>query len=156
MRKLMVVLAVLAAACSPAANEQAAEAPGNDSSVAQVEAPDPERDAMVAALAPQASEDIGVPVSFSVTTKTVEGDWGWLVAQPWTPEGAQIDWSTTRHAERAANGVMDGSGTTYALLKRENGAWRVVAFTVGPTDVAYEDWPQRYGAPPSLMGLPTR
>ncbi len=153
MRALIVGLALLAAACNPAAQAPSDQGAGQDTAgqAGVPEAPDPERDAMVAALSPAASADIGRPVTFQVTTKRVEGDWGFLVAQPWTPEGASIDWSTTQYAERAREGALDGNGTTYALLRRQNGTWTVTAFAVGPTDVAYADWPQRYGAPASIF-----
>lgn len=155
MRAMIAAFALFAAACTPPAQAPSDEAPAaNGGQAGQVaEAPDPERDAMVAALSPAVNAEIGVPVAFQVTTKRVEGDWGWIVARPWTPEGASIDWSQTNLASRAENGVMDGQGTTYALLKREGGAWRVVAYTIAPTDVAWTDWPQRYGAPASVMGL---
>jgi hypothetical protein len=148
MRAMVLAFAAFAAACSSPA--QQAEAPPGEPSV-PVEASNPERDAMTAALAPRVQAEIGLPVSFTVATMRVENDWGWLVAQPWTPDGAQIDWSQTRYAERAAEGVLDGGGTTYALLRRENGQWRVVDFAVGPTDVAWADWSERHGAPASLM-----
>ncbi len=148
---LFAAMLSLAAACTPPQTpaDQADDSASNGSVIDQ--APDPERDAMIAALVPAASDDIGRPVTFTVTTKRTEGDWGWLVAQPWTPEATQIDWSTTRYAEAAQEGLLDGNGVTYALLRRENGQWRVVAFAIGPTDAAWADWPQRYGAPASLM-----
>jgi hypothetical protein len=148
-RMLFVLVTVFAAACSPPAPQT--EAPPSEPGVPAAEAPNPERDAMTAALAPRVEAEIGQPVSFTVNTMRVENDWGWIVAQPWTPDGTQIDWSQTRYAERAAQGVLDGGGTTYALLKRENGRWRVVDLAVGPTDVAWADWSERHGAPASLM-----
>lgn len=151
MRGLIVAFTLALAACSPAAAPSADPPPPSSGAAGEAQAPDPERDAMVAALAPRASDAIGIPVSFTVTTKRTEGDWGWLIAQPWTPEGAQIDWSTTRYATQAREGALDGEGTTYALLRRQNGQWTVVDFAVGPTDVVYADWPQRYGAPASLF-----
>lgn len=153
MRWLAAALMLALAACSPAQAPAPDETAANAGSAGEMQAPDPERDAMAAALAPAVGAAIGAPVAFTVTTKRTEGDWGWLVAQPWTPDGAQIDWSTTSYAERAREGMLDGGGTTYALLRRENGQWRVVDFAVGPTDVAYADWPQRHGAPASLMDL---
>lgn len=148
MRAVVFALAAIVVACSPPA--QKAETPPGEPGI-PVEAPNADRDAMTAALAPRVQAEIGQPVSFTVTTMRVEDDWGWLVAQPWTPHGTQIDWSQTRYAERAAEGVLDGGGTTYALLRRENGQWRVVDFAVGPTDVAWADWSERHGAPASLM-----
>jgi hypothetical protein len=147
MRVLVVALAFLAA-CSPPAQQ----APGQSSE--QIGASETQTDPLALALTPVLAEDIGRPVTLSVQTSRMEGDFGWIVAQPWTPEGAQIDWSQTRYAERAAEGALDGGGTTYALLRRENGQWRVLEVAVGPTDVAWADWPARHGAPASLMTMP--
>lgn len=149
MRPIVFAFLALAVACSPPSAPKT-EAPPGEPGI-PVEAANPERDALTEALAPRVQAEIGQPVSFTVTTMRVENDWGWLIAQPWTPDGAQIDWSQTRYAERAAEGVLDGGGTTYALLRRENGQWRVVDFAVGPTDVAWADWSERHGAPASLM-----
>jgi hypothetical protein len=151
MRAIIFAAAALLAACSPAPQTKT-ETPAPDSTQ-QTEAPDPERDAMVAALSPAASAEIGVPVTFTVSTKRTQGDWGWIVGHPWTPDGAALDWSTTHYATQAREGALDGNGTTYALLHRQNGAWTVTALVVGPTDVAWAEWPERYGAPAELMEI---
>lgn len=147
MRHVLALIAfTLVAACTPPAPAPAegdASIPGSSA--------DAISDPLALAAAPAISEDIGIPVSLAPRVSRTEGDWGWIVAQPWTPEGAAIDWSQTRHASRAENGAMDSSGTVYVLLKRENGAWRVVEHTIAPTDVAWLDWPQRHGAPASLF-----
>ncbi len=148
MRRVLAIAAfTLLAACTPPAPAPSTEGdtstPGSSAGVST--------DPLAVAAAPAISEDIGIPVTLAPTVSRTEGDWGWLVAQPWTPDGAAIDWSQTRHASRAENGAMDSSGTVYVLLKRENGAWRVVEHIVAPTDVAWLDWPQRHGAPESLF-----
>jgi hypothetical protein len=150
MRALLVAFGLALAACSepPPPAEPAAppapEAPSADAASADV----------LAAAVPIVSATIGTPVSLSPSTMNVQNDWAWLVAQPQTPTGGEIDWSTTAFAEDAALGILDGGGTTYVLLKRENGAWRVLDHVVGPTDVAWSNWPTQYGAPAELMGLP--
>ena len=141
----MTALALLCA-CSPAP-------PATTSSTQVAITPGPEQDALIAALTPVITSDLGQPVVFTVDTARAEGDWGWLVVTPKTPAGTAIDFSTTKYASQAEAGVLDGGGTTYALLQRQNGAWTVRDFVVGPSDVAYMDWPQRYGAPAALMGL---
>jgi hypothetical protein len=151
---MLLAMGALTVACSPPAQDDVASP-----SVRNVEvngsacAASDDQCTARAALTPVLGENIGRTVSLQVQTFNRQGDWAWLVAQPWTPEGAQIDWSQTRYAERAAQGVLDGAGTTYALLKRENGRWRVVEFVVGPTDVAWADWSDRHGAPASLMQM---
>jgi len=148
MRAVFVALASSVAACSEPAAPPSAPAAS--------EAPDPAtaRADVLAASAPIVSATIGLPVSLSPTTVNIQDDWAWVVAQPQTPEGGTIDWSATTFAEDAELGVLDGGGTTYVLLKRENGAWRVLDHVVGPTDVAWINWPTQYGAPAELMGLP--
>lgn len=147
-RFVMIAALALAAACSP-------QAPSEPAPPAPPAAPSPEAESqeLLDALAPVVSQDVGQPVSFTIDTVRVENDWAWLVVQPRAAAGGDIDWSQTKYAEQNAEGVLDGGGTTYALLKRENGEWRVLEFVVGPTDVAYAEWPARHGAPAELMGL---
>jgi len=143
-KALLVVLAL--AACSPPApSEPAAPAPAPSADAANAE--------MLAALTPVVSAAVGQPISFTIDTVRVDNDWAWLVVQPQAADGSPLDWSQTSFASAHANGVLDGNGTTYALLKRENGQWQVVEHVIGPTDVAYIDWPARHGAPPELLGL---
>jgi hypothetical protein len=145
--KIKALLAALAlVACSPQAPTDQAEPPAPA-------APEAASQELIDALTPVLSADIGQPVSFTIETVGVDNDWAWLVVQPHTTAGGDIDWSQTKYGVQAAEGVLDGGGRTYALLKRENGAWSVLDFVVGPSDVAYGDWPARYGAPPELMGL---
>lgn len=148
MRALVLAIAAYAAGCSPPA--PTTEAPHGEPRVPSLPS-SPELDALTAALAPRVEAEIGRPVSLTATSMQINEDWAWLIAQPWTPEGTQIDWSATRYAERARDGMLDGGGVTYALFKREDGQWRVVDFAVGPTDVAWADWSERYGAPEGLM-----
>lgn len=42
----------------------------------------------------------------------------------------------------------------YALLKEGEGRWSVRDYALGPTDVAYAGWPEGFGAPAALFGLP--
>lgn len=145
MRSLILALGVAMAACSPPAGDGAKSTNVQTSPVSN--------DALVNALTPAVSEEIGQAVSFQITTSRQDGDWGWVVAQPRKADGGAIDWAQTKYAARAEAGALDGDGTTYALLQRQNGQWAVRQFVIGPTDVAYIDWPQRYGVPAALLGL---
>lgn len=153
MRTLVLATALFAVACTPPPHEQP-KADATTNGEAPITEPTPEQRAMADALAQRATGDIGVPVKFTITSDHSEGDWAFIVAQPWSPEGAALDWSQTHYAQRARDGVLDGNGTTYALLHRQNNAWIVTDFVVGPTDVAYADWAERYGAPPAIFGTP--
>lgn len=136
----------LLTACSP---------PGQQSKSSEdITATENQTDPLALALTPVLAENLERPISLSLQTSAINGDWGWIVAQPWTADGTQIDWSQTPYAERARDGVLDGNGTTYALLRRENGQWRVVEYAVGPTDVVWLEWADRHGAPADLMQAP--
>ena len=111
------------------------------------------RKPLLDALRTPVEKDLGQTVQFVVRTLRVQGDWAFVVAQPQTRAGAPIDYAKTRYAEAIAEGMFDG-GTVYALLKADHGLWTTTAFVIGPTDVAYAAWPQEYGAPAALFGLP--
>ena len=111
------------------------------------------RKRLLDALRTPIEKDLGQEVQFVVRTLRVQGDWAFVVAQPQTRTGAAIDYAKTRYAEAIAEGLFDG-GTVFALLKGERGQWKTTAFVVGPTDVAYAAWPDEYGAPAALFGLP--
>ncbi|HRE44814.1 MAG TPA: hypothetical protein PKY87_12710 [Terricaulis sp.] len=137
------VLALALAACSqPASAPQNPPAPPSPEAATQ---------SLVDALTPVLAADIGQPVALTPSQTRIMDEWGWLVAHPAQASGAAIDWSQTKYAENAEAGVLDGDGVTYALLRQEAGQWRVVEFIVGPTDVAWADWPARHGAPEALF-----
>jgi len=38
------------------------------------------------------------------------------------------------------------------LLRKADGRWKVMAYAVSPTDIAYADWHRRFGAPKEVFG----
>ena len=118
-----------------------------------VGAADPLRKALLDALRPTIERDLGQKrLSFVVRTLRTQDHWAFADVAPRTSGGRAIDFRKTRHAERLRLGMLDDD-TIYALLKRSDGLWRVVAFAVGPTDVAWDGWDDEYGAPKSLFVL---
>jgi hypothetical protein len=149
MRALLIAVVALAAACSPpTTTTETPETPA-------APAPDATTEALLGALTPVVAQDVGQPVSLQTTNVNVRDEWAFVIAQPKKPDGSAIDWSTTSLAQRAVDGVLDGDGTTYALLKNENGTWTVLEHAIGPTDVAYIDWAAEHGVPPDILGLPS-
>jgi hypothetical protein len=150
MRALLIAVVALAAACSPpaATTTDTPETPA-------APAPDATTQALLTALTPVISQELGQEVSLQTTNVNVRDEWAFVQAQPKKPDGSAIDWSTTSLAQRAADGVLDGDGATYALLKNENGSWTVLEHAIGPTDVAWIEWAAEHGAPPDILGLPS-
>ena len=138
----------LLAGCSP---QTPPPAPLPEAKLAAASAAD--QTAILAALAPSIQRELDQSVGFKDADVKTEGDWAWVQALPTSPSGDPIDFSHTAYAERADGHALDGGGALVALLQREAGAWVVRDFDIGSTDVAYMDWPRKYGAPADLMGL---
>lgn len=111
---------------------------------------DPLRRTLLNTLRPSIEDELNQPVQFMVDRLRIQGDWAFYAGSIQQPNGRPIDFSKTRYASALENGVFDGPGT-FALLRRTAGAWRVVTFVVGPTDVAYLAWPDEHGAPMRLF-----
>lgn len=150
MRALLVAVALSVAACTepaPPSEPAAPAAPETPSAGAAT-------DALLAVLAPIVSAEIGQPIRFEPENVTIRDGWAYVVGRPQQPDGAAIDWTTTALASRYEHGAMDTGGATHALLKQENGAWRVVTHVIAPTDVAWLSWPAEYGVPADVLGIP--
>lgn len=145
--RMVAAVLLLATAAMPAA---AAAPTGYARDVGRA---DPLRKTLLAALRPAIERDLGHKLIFIVHVLRVEKDWAFADVVPRTPAGAPIDFTRTRHAERKREGMLDGD-TIYALLRRTGGRWRVMAYAVGPTDVAWAGWHEEYGAPRTLFRLP--
>lgn len=145
MRLFLIAVLALAAACT--------QPPGSTETPSAPAAASDNSAAMLSTLTPVVAAEIGAPVRLEIKQVIVQDDWAWLAVQPLQPDGSAIAWSTTTLASRYENGAMDQSGATYALLKQENGAWRIVTHVIAPTDVAWASWPAEYGAPAEIMGF---
>lgn len=111
---------------------------------------DPLRAELLDALRATAEEDLGQQVKFVVRKLRTCGDFAFVLAVPQTPGGEPIDFERTRHAERIAEGAFDGPDT-FALLRRAAGIWGTSDYAVGPTDVVWIDWQQRFALPGALF-----
>lgn len=154
MRALLVAVVAFTAACSPPASVTT-ESPPETPAAPLAGADDEQTQMLLNVLDPVLSANIGQPVNLQPTTVNVRDEWAFIIGQPRQTNGAPIDWSTTSYAQRAADGVLDGDGQTFALLKNVNGAWQVLEYVVGPTDVAHIEWAGKHGVPPDILGLPS-
>lgn len=111
---------------------------------------DPVRAALLETLRTAIARDLEQPVRFVVREMRTQQGWAFVSVRPQTPAGAPIDFARTRYAEQQAEGMLDGDTVT-ALLREIRGKWSVVTFVIGPTDVAWADWPERFGAPAGLI-----
>ena len=143
---LLCLAAPLSVTASPASAAQAARNVGQA---------DPLRKLLLDALRPTIERDLEQKV-IVVRTLRVQGDWAFADVVPQKPGGRLIDFLKTRHAEQVRLGMFDSPGNVVALLHRTGVRWKVVAFEVAPTDVAWDGWDQQYGASRSLFDLSSR
>lgn len=143
------LMALTGSATARAATAQTAPASARDVGVN-----DPLRPVLLNALRPAIVADLGQSVKFVVATLRTQGDWAFVVARPQRPDGREIDFRATRYREAIDQGVFDGP-TLYALMQRREQRWTVVDFAIGPTDVHHAGWPEEFGAPAAMLGLPT-
>ncbi len=109
-----------------------------------------ERAAIMDTLRPAVEAEMRGPVEFVVTTIRVTPNWAFVQVEPQRPGGGVIDPEQTGFA--GDTDMMDGL-TVYALMGFQAGRWNLIDHMVGPTDVGYADWQQRYGVPAALLGL---
>ncbi|WP_246708018.1 hypothetical protein [Ensifer oleiphilus] len=109
-----------------------------------------ERAAILDALRPAVEAEMRGSVEFVVTTMRATPNWAFVQVEPQRPGGGVIDLSQTGFRDDAD--MMDGS-TVFALVSFQGGRWNLVDHVVGPTDVAYAGWAERYGVPARLLGL---
>ncbi|MDW5315817.1 hypothetical protein [Rhizobium sp. PL01] len=109
-----------------------------------------ERAAIMDTLRPAVEAEMRGPVEFVVTTIRVTPNWAFVQVEPQRPGGGVIDPEETGFAGDAD--MMDGL-TVYGLMGFQAGRWNLIDHMVGPTDVGYAVWQQRYGVPAALLGL---
>lgn len=109
-----------------------------------------ERAAIMDTLRPAVEAEMRGPVEFVVTTIRVTPNWAFVQVEPQRPGGGVIDPEQTGFA--GDTDMMDGL-TVYALMGFQAGRWNLIDHMVGPTDVGYAGWQQRYGVPAALLGL---
>lgn len=118
-------------------------------SVRTPEAGSQERKALLDAARAPLEQRLRQPVLFAVDQLNVAGDWAFLRAHMQGAGGKPLDFAGTSWEEAAHAGFL--SRVYAALLQRQHGHWMVRAEAVGPTDVAWANWADDYGAPPILF-----
>jgi hypothetical protein len=94
---------------------------------------------------------LGKPAGLSVKAITTDGDWAFVYAKFQGVDGTPFDFAGTPFAEAAANG---GKSRVYAgLFTTTDGGsqWTRVDSAVGPTDVAWSGWAEKYSAPADVF-----
>jgi hypothetical protein len=111
--------------------------------------PAAERAAILDVARQPVTKRLAKKVTLVVRTLERQGDWAFLVAAMQDGAGRPISYAGTPLASAEAEGMV--SKDYAALLRLSGGQWRLIDNAVGPTDVAWADWPQKHGAPKALF-----
>ena len=108
-----------------------------------------ERKEIMNAARQPVSAEIGQQIIFVVDVLRSDGNVAYLQAVPHRTDGTKIDWTKTPFREAWMQDAM--SDVVMVLLSRVGNRWTVVDFVVGPTDVHWYGWLDRYGLPETLF-----
>lgn len=131
----------------------AAASPGGAQSPARREAaPDMQADkALVDVAEDAARQQLGRPLKLDVRSLKRRDGWAFLYSLMLGPDGQPLDLAGTRLEGAAREGAA--SRVFCALLRAQNGRWRIVDSCLGVTDVAWTGWDRKYGAPKDVFEL---
>ena len=101
-------------------------------------------------LRAEVEKTLTIPVKLDATVLNTLDNYIYVAGNMLQPDGKPLDFSKTPLKEGAEEGFV--SESVFGLLKKENGAWRVLAKAVGPTDMPVVCWWKDYGAPKALFG----
>ncbi|HWX42671.1 MAG TPA: hypothetical protein VN345_16080 [Blastocatellia bacterium] len=87
-------------------------------------------------------------IVFKVDHLKVDDQWAFMVAIPQQQDGKPAYVGTPYEARWKAGGF---SNLVCVLLRKQNSKWRIVTYSIGPTDVVYEDWDRKYKAPSAIF-----
>ena len=108
-----------------------------------------------------AKKHFGQPVVFKVDTLRATDNWAFLVGQAIQPNGTAIDYTKsedyTKDPKVTQTAVKAGIlyGGVVALLKKEEGNWKMIAVMYDATTADWLDWEQHFGAPKNLITGPS-
>jgi hypothetical protein len=128
--------------CSSAAQNE-----GDETTGAVVS--DSERQSIEDVLKAAVVADLQQDVKLEIATFHALRDWTYISGRPTQPNGQPIDYSKTKHAPAVQAEAFDDG--VIALLRKQDGAWKVVEFEIGSTDAPQSSWAERFGSPPQLI-----
>jgi hypothetical protein len=108
-----------------------------------------ERTAILNALRTPVEKELKQKIQFAVNTLRVSGNWAFVNGEPQNASGGIPNYRITQYRRAVEDGFFDNN--FQALLRRQNGKWRVVTYAIGCTDVCWYGWWDDYKAPKSIF-----
>lgn len=109
----------------------------------------PERKQIMDALRAPVEKSLKKSAEFKVDHLKVKSGWAFMRGVPQQPGGMKMDYKGTEYQSAIEDGVFDD--WICALLKKENGKWKVVRYVIGATDVVFDGWDKEFGIGPEIF-----
>lgn len=110
-----------------------------------------ERETVLQVARSTAEQDIGKPLQLQAQSVNVVDGWAFVYARMLDDKGHPIDYAGTQYAEAAREGGK--SDVFVALLRKQDGHWRMREHATGPTDAAWLGWTTQ-DAPQQVYQVP--
>ncbi|MGH3467119.1 MAG: hypothetical protein ACRDQF_05240 [Thermocrispum sp.] len=111
---------------------------------------DPDREVVLQAASAPIFETFGDRVRVTVERVDRIGPWVFVKGKMRGADGGRPDFSGTAYEKPAAAGQVS---SVYVALVEESYGWKLRAHAIGPSDVAWQNWPDDYAAPRELFGF---
>lgn len=110
-----------------------------------------EREMIFNALRVPVEKELKQKIQFVADTFNVQGNWAFIFGDLQNQSGGKPDYKGTKYQEAIDHGMFGDN--IQALLKKQNGKWRVVKYQIGCTDVCWLSWANDYKAPKAIFKL---
>lgn len=137
---LLAVLALAGNACNNRPSTPPTAAQADDANVEK---------AVSEALRKPVEKEMTIPVALKFDYFKTADNYAFALATMQQPDGQQMNFAQTPFKTAAEAGGY--SDNVCGLLQKENGAWNVLAITVGSTDVPSVCWWKEYRVPKALF-----
>jgi hypothetical protein len=88
-------------------------------------------------------------VQFVPQTFNVQGNWAFIFGTLQDSKGGEPNYKGTEYQAAIDAGMFDSN--FQALLRKQNGNWRVVTYEIGCTDVCWIPWIKEFKAPKAIF-----
>ncbi len=108
-----------------------------------------EREQIMDVLRIPVEKELKQEIKFKVGSLKVVGDWAFMQGEPLNKvSGKRADLTGTKYGE---DNWQDFDNNIFALLKKKGGKWTIVERAMMCSDVCYDGWDKKHGAPKEIF-----
>lgn len=104
----------------------------------------------IAALNTEIGKKLGLATQLELNSYQLNGNFALIGAKPKQADGKAIDYNKTSYAKEAKTAGF--TNNAFGLLRYQDGAWKVLASSIGTKKAPIDTWMKSYHAPKALTG----